>query len=127
VLHVTTWNATYVPMMGRGPSVATREYQWRQAFAEPDRRWFCLVVENSQGALVGFAKGRPSDHPEYEGELNKIYLLREYHRLGLDAGWSARRPPVSRTGGDLDVVVRRARNPSPFPHEARRGENGRQP
>jgi L-amino acid N-acyltransferase YncA len=82
-LHVATWNATYAPMMMKGPSVAIREHQWREAFAETDRRWFCLVVENSEGALVGFAKGRPSDHPEYAGELNKIYLRREYQRVGL--------------------------------------------
>ncbi len=33
--------------------------------------------------LVGFAKGTRSDHPEYGGELNKIYLLREYQGMGL--------------------------------------------
>jgi L-amino acid N-acyltransferase YncA len=82
-LHVTTWNDTYAPMMITGPSVAIRERQWREAFAELDRRWFCLVVENAKGELVGFAKGQPSDHPEYAGELSKIFLLREYQRVGL--------------------------------------------
>jgi GNAT superfamily N-acetyltransferase len=35
--------------------------------------------------LVGFAKGTPHDGsvPGYQGELNKIYILRRYHRLGL--------------------------------------------
>ena len=32
-LHVTTWNATYAPMLMNGPPVAVREYQWREAFA----------------------------------------------------------------------------------------------
>ena len=82
-LHVTTWNATYAPLGITGPPVAVRERQWREAFAEPDGNWFCLVVENARGELVGFAKGRRSDHPEYAGELNKIYLLREYQRVGL--------------------------------------------
>ena len=38
---------------------------------------------NAKGQLVGFAKGTKNDHPEYGGELNKIYLLREYQRMGL--------------------------------------------
>ena len=82
-LHVTTWNATYAPMGMKGPSVAIREWQWREAFAKRDGSWFCLVVERPDGELVGFAKGKRSDHPEYAGELNKIYLLREYQRIGL--------------------------------------------
>ncbi len=82
-LHVTTWNATYAPMLMNGPPAAVREYQWRESFAKMDGSWFCFVVENARGELVGFAKGRTSDHPEYGGELNKIYLLAEYQRLGL--------------------------------------------
>lgn len=82
-LHVTTWNATYAPMLMNGPPVAVREHQWRESFATQDGSWFCFVVDNSRGELVGFAKGRRSDHPEYAGELNKIYLLREYQRMGL--------------------------------------------
>ena len=61
-LHVVTWNATYAPMLMKGPSVAIREHQWREAFAKPDRTWFCLVVENANGDLVGFAKAIPSDN-----------------------------------------------------------------
>ena len=82
-LHVTTWNATYTPMLMNGPPVSVREQQWRDAFAKRDGSWFCFVVENAKGQLVGFAKGTRSDHPEYGGELNKIYLLREYQRMGL--------------------------------------------
>lgn len=82
-LHVTTWNATYASMLMKGPAVSVRERQWREAFANSDGSWFCFVVENSQGDLVGFAKGTRSDHPEYAGSLSKIYLLREYQRLGL--------------------------------------------
>ena len=82
-VHVTSWRATYAPMMMSGPSVALRERQWRELFAKADGSWFCLVVENATGQLVGFAKGNRSDHPEYGGELNKIYLLREYQRIGL--------------------------------------------
>lgn len=82
-LHVTTWNATYAPMGAKGPPVAVRERQWRERFAKDDGSWFCFVVENEQGELIGFAQANLSDNPEYGGELNKIYLLREYQRLGL--------------------------------------------
>ena len=82
-LHVITWNATYAPMLMNGPPVSVRENQWREAFAHNDGSWFCFVVENARGDLIGFAKGKRSDNPEYAGELNKIYLLREYQRVGL--------------------------------------------
>ena len=82
-LHVTTWNATYAPLLVNGPGFAIREQQWREAFAANDGSWFCFVVERPDGALVGFAKGSKSDSAEFGGELNKIYILTEYQRLGL--------------------------------------------
>jgi GNAT superfamily N-acetyltransferase len=82
-LHVKTWNATYAPLLIKGPTEKVRETQWRQKFAKSDPVWFCFVVENRRGELIGFAQGNPSDHPEYAGELNKIYLLREYQGVGL--------------------------------------------
>lgn len=81
-LHVKSFNETHGP----GPTYEIRERQWRQAFEVTDGSWFCFVVEGPAGDLVGFAKGVPYDHedlPGFAGELNKIYLLREYHRRGL--------------------------------------------
>lgn len=82
-LHVETWNATYAPMLMNGPSAAVREAQWREAFDRQDGSWFCLVIESRDGRLVGFAKARRSDHPQYAGELNKVYLIGTYQRVGL--------------------------------------------
>lgn len=79
-LHVTTWNATY--NTSRGPTIATRAWQWNQVFAKADRRDFVLVLEDRNGRLVGFTWGRPHEG-EFEGELSKIYLRWEYHGLGL--------------------------------------------
>jgi L-amino acid N-acyltransferase YncA len=83
-LHVTTFNETHT-MNNDGPSYDLREHQWRSAFKEPDVSWFGVVIENERGELVGFAKGRPHDGgvPGFQGELNKIYLLRRYQRMGL--------------------------------------------
>lgn len=82
-LHVETWNATHAPLRLRGPGYEVRERQWREAFAKDDGSWFCFVAERHDGRLVGFAKGTRSDHPQFCGELNKIYLLREYQGVGL--------------------------------------------
>lgn len=81
-LHVRTWNDTYAPLM-RGPPLGVREAQWRAAFAEPDRRWFCFVAVRQDGAPAGFAKGILRDDPGAPGELNKLYVDREYQGLGL--------------------------------------------
>jgi ribosomal protein S18 acetylase RimI-like enzyme len=79
-LHVTTWNATY--NTSRGPTIATRTWQWEQVFAKAYRRDFVLVLEDRNGRLIGFTWGRPHQG-EFEGELSKIYLRWEYHGLGL--------------------------------------------
>lgn len=84
-LHVKTWSETYWSVR-HPPNYELREYQWREQFQKTDGKWFCFVVEDRKGALVGFAKGAAyasSDLPDYSGELNKIYLLRDYQRLGL--------------------------------------------
>lgn len=82
-VHVTSWNATYAPFGSRGPSVAIRETQWNEKFARNEQDWFCFVVQRTDGQLVGFAQANRSDNPDYEGELAKIHLLRDYQRLGL--------------------------------------------
>lgn len=79
-LHVTTWNATYNTT--RGPTIATRTWQWNEIFAKQSRRDFVLVLEDQNGRLIGFTWGRPHEGA-FEGELSKIYLRWEYHRLGL--------------------------------------------
>jgi ribosomal protein S18 acetylase RimI-like enzyme len=81
-LHVKAFNETHGP----GPTYEIRERQWREAFKGTDGSWCCFVVEGQNGELVGFARGQPYDHadlPDFAGELNKIYVLRAYHRRGL--------------------------------------------
>ncbi len=74
-------------MAGRagGPLYELREAQWQEAFERWDGSWFCYVIEDGRGELVGFAKGTPHDGgiPGYGGELNKIYLLQRVQRQGL--------------------------------------------
>ena len=84
-LHVDTFNETHRNGRAGGPSYELRERQWREAFDRQDGSWFCYVIEDDAGALVGFAKGTPHDGgvPGYAGELNKIYLLQHVQRKGL--------------------------------------------
>lgn len=84
-LHVRTFNETHTHGGHEGPCRELREKQWRDAFAVQVETWFCIVVEIAGGELIGFAKGTRHDGgvPGYEGELNKIYVLRRYYRQGL--------------------------------------------
>lgn len=84
-LHVQTFIETHRRGLPGGPSCELRERQWREAFAQLDGSWFCYVVEDDRGELVGFAKGTPHDGgvPGYAGELNKIYVLQRVQRQGL--------------------------------------------
>lgn len=84
-VHVKAWRETYWTVRNP-PTHAVREQQWREQFSRADPSEFCFVVENSAGELVGFASGRPYASDElrgYSGELRKIYVLREYQRLGI--------------------------------------------
>jgi ribosomal protein S18 acetylase RimI-like enzyme len=84
-LHVQTFNETHRGGRADGPSFEMREHQWQEAFAVNDGSWFCFVVEDDAQQLVGFAKGTPHDGavPGFAGELNKIYVLRRFHRQGI--------------------------------------------
>jgi len=83
-LHAITWAQTY---NAKNPNIQLRQYQWQKSFIEEnDGSWFCILVVNAKNELVGFAKGK-INKDEYtsqlHGDLNKIYLLSNYQRLGL--------------------------------------------
>jgi GNAT superfamily N-acetyltransferase len=84
-LHVKTFQETHGGMVTPA-NLRIREGQWRSLFDRDSATWFCFVVENAQAELIGFAKGIRHDdegYSEYGGELNKLYLLRAYHRRGI--------------------------------------------
>ena len=124
-LHVKTWAQTYWLTL-RPPTYRIREWQWKEQFKKADGSWFCFVIENSKSELIGFAKGKTyshSDLPEFSGELNKIYILRKYQRLGLELrliGYVARK--FLSMGIHNMVLFGVAENPSCNFHEAMGGE-----
>src|SRR5215207_4678308 len=83
-LHVQTFHETHGMYPG-GPTLALRRQQWLDSFNQNNSSSFCFVVQNTEGRLIGFAKGVPykGDLPGYEGELNKIYVLKAFQRRGL--------------------------------------------
>lgn len=84
-LHVTTWRATH-GLLQMGPTYETRVAQWNAKFASDDPEWFCFILETHSGVPVGFANGHRYLHAEprgFSGQLEKIYLLPEYQRIGF--------------------------------------------
>ena len=83
-LHAITWAETY---HAKNPNIQLRQYQWQKAFEEEnDGDWFCILVVNKKNELVGFAKGKiygNGGSSAQHGDLDKIYLLSGYQRLGL--------------------------------------------
>ena len=81
-LHVETFKEAHGEH--GAPTCALREAQWRAAF-ERERNWFCYVAEVTGGQLAGFAKGElhQGGVPGFAGELDKIYVLRAWHRSGI--------------------------------------------
>jgi L-amino acid N-acyltransferase YncA len=83
-LHVITFNETHGEL--NAPTITTRKWQWENIFQNKNNTWFCFVLEKEKEGLIGFAKGQlynHAEHPAFLGELNKIYLLQKYQRLGL--------------------------------------------
>lgn len=123
-LHVKTFNETHTVLSG-GPSVETRYHQWNEQFSQLSGKRFCLVIENSKGELIGFAKGIPHLHApvNFQGELNKIYLLRKYHRLGLGRRLLGEVAVRFMEQGIFSMLLfGEADNPSNFFYEALEGE-----
>lgn len=84
-LHAQVWKETYW-YIKQQPNAKVRIAQWEALLQQSSDQWFCLLVSNEKGKLIGFAKGQTYAHndlPQFSGELNKIYLLQSYQRLGL--------------------------------------------
>jgi GNAT superfamily N-acetyltransferase len=80
-LHVETFRETH----GGGPPVSVREAQWQGILSADDVLDFTFLVEDHSHQPVGFARGTRHDGgvPGYQGELNKIYVLKRQQGRGL--------------------------------------------
>ncbi|OCX51809.1 hypothetical protein BEL04_17510 [Mucilaginibacter sp. PPCGB 2223] len=122
-LHAKTWAETYWTVK-KPPTAELRAWQWHEQFKVPGNSWFCFVLENKTGKLVGFAKGIVEKNGK--GGLNKIYLLQQYQRLGLGRlliGAVAHR--FLRLNINFMSVYAEASNPSCWFYEAMGGVKSR--
>ena len=122
-LHAITWAQTY----NGKPNIKLRQYQWDEAFKEENNgRWFCILVVDKNNKLVGFAKGiisKNESSSEQDGDLNKIYLLSDYQRLGLGKKLFAHVVNRFLSKGVNDMILFGVpQNPSCAFHEAMGGE-----
>ena len=123
-LHAITWAETYNT---KNPNIQLRQDQWQKAFTkENDGSWFCILVVNKKNELVGFAKGKinKDEHStQLHGDLNKIYLLNDYQRLGLGKKLFSLVVQRFLSKGVNDMVLFGVpQNPSCAFHEAMGGE-----
>ena len=121
--HAITWAQTY----GGKPNIKLRQYQWNKSFKEEnDGSWFCILVIDKNNKLIGFAKGiisKNESSPEQHGDLNKIYLLNDYQRLGLGKKLFAQVVERFLSKGVNDMTLFGVpQNPSCAFHEAMGGE-----
>ena len=123
-LHAITWAETYNV---KNPNIQLRQHQWQKAFDEEnDGSWFCIVIAKQNNELVGFAKGKTNkdeNSPGLQGDLNKIYLLKDYQRLGLGKklfGLVVQR--FLKMGVNDMILFGIPENPSCFFHEAMGGK-----
>ena len=122
-LHAITWAQTY---SGK-PNIKLRQYQWDKAFKEEnDGSWFCILVVDKNNKLIGFAKGiisKDESSSGQHGDLNKIYLLSDYQRLGLGKKLFAHVVNRFLNKGVNDMILFGVpQNPSCAFHEAMGGE-----
>lgn len=88
-VHVTSWLETYRGLIPDGVldslSVEQRTKRWEQMLEDRNNTFNMAFVALVDGQIVGFSsfgKEREGD-PVYSGELYAIYLLKEFHKLGI--------------------------------------------
>ncbi|MGG1615900.1 GNAT family N-acetyltransferase [Paenibacillus sp. NRS-1782] len=88
-VHVDCWRTTYKNIIPAEVlerlSYEQRTELWKSNISSEDDHQVYLV-ENEKGEIIGFVSGGPEksgEYPPYEGEITAIYVLKEYHSLGL--------------------------------------------
>jgi GNAT superfamily N-acetyltransferase len=91
-VHVDSWRTTYAGIVSQAYldslSYEKRSSEWREIISDPMKvwkGWFCLVADESDSGVVGFARAGPERSGKYgiSGELGAIYLLKAHHRKGI--------------------------------------------
>jgi L-amino acid N-acyltransferase YncA len=85
-VHVDSWRTTYKGIVPEtfleSLSYENRELIWKNGIKENH----VYIPENENGQVIGFSTGgkeRTGKYETYTGELNSIYLLKEYQGQGI--------------------------------------------
>ena len=81
-VHVETFIEAHGASPETAPKYPLRLMQWSSIFIKNDRGDFSFVIEKDGGDVVGFARGIEPEEGT-DALLNKIYIYRKYHGLGL--------------------------------------------
>lgn len=89
-VHVDSWRSTYRGIIPdeylAKQSYEKRESSWEQILKSvPKNSNFTYVAEDKSGEIIAFANGglERTNDPNYQGELNAIYILEKYQRQGI--------------------------------------------
>jgi len=88
-VHIESWRTTYAQLLPAeflaNLSIDQRTDYWRHVISKPDNPTFVYVAEDEAGQIIGFASGGPerTEHPDYNGELYAIYLLKKSQGQGV--------------------------------------------
>ncbi|MEM8779427.1 MAG: GNAT family N-acetyltransferase [Cyanobacteria bacterium P01_G01_bin.49] len=129
-VHVDTWQKTYRGIMPdeylRNLSYQKRENSWGQIFRKASEKgYFIYVAQDELGKVVGFANGglEREGNLTYRGELNAIYILKNYQRKGIGRClFQTSVEKLHRTGIDSILVWVLAKNPACQFYEALGGQ-----
>jgi GNAT superfamily N-acetyltransferase len=89
-VHVESWRSTYAGMLPENLLLKLSSAQhearwWRHVLGRFRRRHFVYVAEDDRAGVVGFVSGGMARDRQlgYAGEVYALYLLDEYHGLGI--------------------------------------------
>ncbi len=89
IVRVDTWRSTYKGLVPDELLGKLSYEEFAETFEERIKALandeFLIVAEESPGTIVGFVFGGPerSGNPHYKGEIDAIYVLRDYQRQGI--------------------------------------------
>ncbi|WP_371069858.1 N-acetyltransferase family protein [Sediminibacillus sp. JSM 1682029] len=88
-VHVNSWKSTYFELINEKDmsniTFENRKALWETILKMPTSGQVALVVENTDGEIVGFVSGGKERTKRFgfDGEIYAIYLLADYQRQGL--------------------------------------------
>ena len=125
-IHVETWRNTYAGMLPGdllvGMSLDRQRRMWRRMLRSGET---VMVADDPRYGIIGFGSYGPnrSERGEFSGEVYTLYLLPDFHGLGIGRGLlEAVFGALTREGHTTALIWVLATNPSRFFYAAMGGK-----